>query len=294
MILTLYGGELNAYLGFGIENKVTESKVIVYNETAKHFQGVMNLCECQEDPESFCSSSYLSFFNDTHSINNRVCEWRELSTCLNPTSEKPHEDAVWSPDSCYWFLDDPHTPILLVTQFDEIKFNIEKIEYDICDIQFKENKIFIDLNWIFEGTPQERKIISKIPYWIDYEIIYHEGYSDYFISPITANTCDYLIPHEVSVVIIPKGAAIEGNEMLIPEVITVVLGVNNTVTWVNHDDTAHGISSDKGGVNAWGTSGVLNPGKTYSHTFNESGVFPYHGEPHPWMTGTVIVLEKTN
>lgn len=98
---------------------------------------------------------------------------------------------------------------------------------------------------------------------------------------------DYSIP----TVIIPKGAVIDGHEMLIPKVITVVLGINNTVAWINEDDTAHGITSTSPDQ-VWGTSGILKPGETYSHTFNESGIFPYHGEPHPWMTGKVIVLEN--
>jgi len=89
-----------------------------------------------------------------------------------------------------------------------------------------------------------------------------------------------------------KGAVIDDNQMLEPEMITVQIGVNNTVTWINEDDTAHGITSNGGPDNAWGTLGVLHPGETYSHTFNESGIFPYHGEPNPWMTGFVIVLDS--
>ena len=98
--------------------------------------------------------------------------------------------------------------------------------------------------------------------------------------------------HMASVVIIPKGAVIEGNENLIPKVITVVLGKNNTVTWINQDDTAHGFASDKGGKDAWGSRGVLKPGNSFSVTFNNTGIYDYHGQPHPWQTGTVIVLEE--
>ena len=97
---------------------------------------------------------------------------------------------------------------------------------------------------------------------------------------------------EQSIVIIPKGAVIEGNENLIPKVITVILGKNNTVTWINEDDVPHGIASDVGGDNFWGTPGVLKPEESYSVTFEETGVFSYHGQPHPWITGSVIVLEN--
>nr|MCH9658042.1 hypothetical protein [archaeon] len=76
---------------------------------------------------------------------------------------------------------------------------------------------------------------------------------------------------ESAYVIIPKGAVIEGNENLIPEVITVVLGKNSTVTWINQDDTAHGIASDKGGHGSWGSPGILRPGDSFSVTFNNTG-----------------------
>ena len=95
-----------------------------------------------------------------------------------------------------------------------------------------------------------------------------------------------------SFVTIPQGAVIEGRTSLIPQEITVVLGINNTVTWINDDDVPHGITSDKGGDDFWGTPGVLKPEKSYSITFEEAGIFSYHGQPHPWIKGKVIVLEK--
>lgn len=35
-------------------------------------------------------------------------------TCYEPTSEQPHEDAVWNLDSCYWFVGDPYIPFELL------------------------------------------------------------------------------------------------------------------------------------------------------------------------------------
>ncbi len=120
--------------------------------------------------------------------------------------------------------------------------------------------------------------------------IFYVTYPDSMIQDISEWSVKYV--DTMPTVIIPKGAVIEGHEMLIPKVITVVLGINNTVTWINEDDTTHGITSDNGPDGEWGTSGVLKPGEMYSHTFNESGIFSYHGAPHPWMTSTVIVLEE--
>ncbi|MCV0391985.1 MAG: plastocyanin [Nitrosopumilus sp.] len=91
-------------------------------------------------------------------------------------------------------------------------------------------------------------------------------------------------------VMILRGAVIEGNKSLDPEVITVVLGKNNTVTWVNRDDVAHGLSSDYEN-NMWWT-GVMEPDKSASVTFNNTGIFSYHGTPGPWISGTVVVLPE--
>jgi amicyanin len=61
-----------------------------------------------------------------------------------------------------------------------------------------------------------------------------------------------------------------------------------TVTWVNCEPEnidAHTSTADGG---AW-DSGFLQPGETYSRTFDEAGAFPYHCTPHPFMRGTVAV-----
>ncbi|MCV0367672.1 MAG: cupredoxin domain-containing protein [Nitrosopumilus sp.] len=94
---------------------------------------------------------------------------------------------------------------------------------------------------------------------------------------------------EPSYVIIPLGAVIVENTSLIPEEITVVLGKNNTITWINDDDTAHTFVSDKGGSESWST-GMIKPGESSSVTFNNTGIFSYHGTPGPWISGTVTVL----
>jgi plastocyanin len=92
-------------------------------------------------------------------------------------------------------------------------------------------------------------------------------------------------------VMILHGAVLAGNPSLDPKVISVVLGKNNTVRWINGDDTSHGIVSDKGGDDFWGT-GIILPGESTSIIFNQTGIFEYHGEPHPWISGKVIVLEE--
>jgi hypothetical protein len=93
-----------------------------------------------------------------------------------------------------------------------------------------------------------------------------------------------------SLVIIPQRASVEGGQRLNPQEITVVLGINNTVTWMNEDDVIHTFGSDDKN-NSWFT-GLMNPGESSSVTFNNTGIFNYHGIPGPWATGKVIVLDE--
>jgi|CXWL01.1.fsa_nt_gi hypothetical protein len=83
-------------------------------------------------------------------------------------------------------------PLLQEIQFKEIKYNIEQTHYHVCNIKLEKNKIIIDLNWIFKNSPEEKEIISKIPSFVDYQIVYYDGYTDYFIGEDTANTCETL------------------------------------------------------------------------------------------------------
>ncbi len=69
-----------------------------------------------------------------------------------------------------------------------------------------------------------------------------------------------------------------------PQTITVVIGVNNTITWINNDNAVHTVT-DTGVFD----SGFIQPGQSWSYTFTTPGTYQYHCTIHPWMTGTVIV-----
>ena len=71
-----------------------------------------------------------------------------------------------------------------------------------------------------------------------------------------------------------------------PPTIRVMLGVNNTITWVNNDNAPHTVTATDGSFN----SGNLNAGQSWTHTFNSPGTYSYYCSYHPWMKGTVIVL----
>ncbi len=75
-----------------------------------------------------------------------------------------------------------------------------------------------------------------------------------------------------------------------PDTITVVIGINNTVTWTNNDTVDHTVASSSvpaGAANF--TSPMIAPAGTYTYTFTVSGTYSYYCTLHAWMTGTVIV-----
>jgi plastocyanin len=71
-----------------------------------------------------------------------------------------------------------------------------------------------------------------------------------------------------------------------PQVLHVVIGVNNTVVWISHSFTVDTVSS----VDGLFSSGPISPGQTFSYTFTEPGVYNYYCLYHSWMHGSVIVL----
>jgi plastocyanin len=89
-----------------------------------------------------------------------------------------------------------------------------------------------------------------------------------------------------------------------PDSISVVIGVNNTVTWTNDDSVDHTVTSVSvpAGATAF-DSGLLSPGagmpwqtpkgENFTQTFSVPGTYQYHCMQHAWMTGTVVVKEAT-
>ena len=107
------------------------------------------------------------------------------------------------------------------------------------------------------------------------------------------------------VVRIIERASLEGSERYLdPQIAAVIIGLNDTVQWINEDSVPHAITSDDDYRDP--ISGLFDsrerpaeeggpfvmPQDTYEFTFTEPGVYPYHHEPHPWVQGTVIVLES--
>lgn len=74
------------------------------------------------------------------------------------------------------------------------------------------------------------------------------------------------------------------NFSFVPATLTVAVGT--AVTWVNHDDIPHTVTSaDK---TSFG-SPLLDTDDTFSHRFDAAGSFSYFCSLHPFMTGKIVV-----
>jgi plastocyanin len=101
------------------------------------------------------------------------------------------------------------------------------------------------------------------------------------------------VPHGVKpfMVAMPSGVGINQKLDFTPRNLVVVIGVNNTIVWVNRDSVDHTATSDPGAPAAFDTGDV--PGGTSSApiTLTTPGTYGYHCQFHPaWMKGTIVVL----
>ena len=77
-----------------------------------------------------------------------------------------------------------------------------------------------------------------------------------------------------------------------------IIDVGGEVTWKNTDTAAHtatsgDLTNDPDNVGTEFDSSLFGPGKTFSYTFEEAGIYPYFCMVHPWMKGVVTVQAET-
>jgi len=86
----------------------------------------------------------------------------------------------------------------------------------------------------------------------------------------------------------------------VPKLVNLQLSIDNHVIWNNVDETAHTVTPDHRYTDSYsgnfGSTGVVQPGETYAFLFTEAPpntpvTIDYHCDPHPWMTGTVVVSQ---
>jgi plastocyanin len=68
-----------------------------------------------------------------------------------------------------------------------------------------------------------------------------------------------------------------------PPILSVPVG--STLTWVNHDEEPHTVTSATGAF----TSAGLVHDDTFMETFTKPGTYEYFCKVHPFMKGTVVV-----
>jgi plastocyanin len=98
-------------------------------------------------------------------------------------------------------------------------------------------------------------------------------------------------------IIIPSGVNLNHALNFQPSTLVLVIGVNNSVTWVNQDTTDHTATftvAPAGVTLASLSAGDIPPGTSFGPvTFSAPGTYQYHCQFHPgWMRGTIIVRSK--
>ncbi len=117
---------------------------------------------------------------------------------------------------------------------------------------------------------------------------------NYFaISSVIANATqasDNSVTNDVRPILvrIVGGPISQNGEYYMPDTVSLVIGVNNTIRWQNVDASHHTVTD----LNRLFESGNINPNQSYAHSFNKPGVYAYTCDYHPWMKGTVVVKDK--
>lgn len=91
-------------------------------------------------------------------------------------------------------------------------------------------------------------------------------------------------PQPAAVAGAPAGPRIEIKEhKYSPATLTVQVGT--TVTWVNHDDDVHTVTSSAQAF----TSRGIDTDETFTFKFTKPGTYAYFCSLHPLMTATIVV-----
>ncbi len=104
-------------------------------------------------------------------------------------------------------------------------------------------------------------------------------------------------PSQIPVIILPPGFDNpRSGKTFEPSLIKVVIGINNTVRWINKAGTSDTLMSDGfKESNSFGeifAGSTLRPYDTYEFTFTKAGTYGYHGGQNSWQKGTIVVLSN--
>jgi plastocyanin len=112
-------------------------------------------------------------------------------------------------------------------------------------------------------------------------------------SSLSSSTQTTSVNSHIVYVIMPNGVGNNPSLNYQPATITVVIGVNNTIEWIDQDPAApHTVTftSVPTGVDAKAiSSGNLVQGDTFTVNLTVPGTYEYYCIYHSWMKGTIIV-----
>lgn len=96
----------------------------------------------------------------------------------------------------------------------------------------------------------------------------------------------------VGVCNLPVGAGVPGSTIIVIQQLAfapaeIRLRAGERVTWVNCE--TQNLSHTSTAVAGEWASPLLAPGDAFTHTFASAGEFAYFCEPHPFMTGRIVV-----
>jgi len=105
-----------------------------------------------------------------------------------------------------------------------------------------------------------------------------------------------LEPTSTTIIEMIEGSASpEQQDNFVPKLVNLQLGIDNHVIWDNVDSTPHTVTPDHRTEDSFsgpfGSEGVIKPGETYEFIFTEPTEIEYHCQPHPWMTGKLVVTK---
>jgi plastocyanin len=111
-------------------------------------------------------------------------------------------------------------------------------------------------------------------------------------SSATVTTSSVTINSSEVQVIIPQGIENIANKISFQPInITIVIGVNNTIVFTNHDDQEHILESTSWPQDGQPFQFYSLPGQSNSVTLTTAGKYTYFCEWHPiWMDGTITVI----
>ena len=113
---------------------------------------------------------------------------------------------------------------------------------------------------------------------------------------------DVLNPENAFRVTIAPGSSLEANpDFFVPKAARTTIGIDSRVIWENTDVVPHTVTTDNGykdQINGEFNTltqvegGFILGGQTFEFVFTKVGNYAYHCEPHPWMQGSIEVVEN--